>query len=428
MATIQLRRDTASQWSSVNPILLSGEPGFEYDTLRFKIGNGLLHWNQLPYEMGDVSDAYSIDYNFSDVIASGDPISGNVNFSTANHQSVTLIRASNWDRNAIKVSALLAGLDDSSSLAKGFIRMVDKRDTTKWIIFRIDSITDMASYYILNVTEIEPCSTDSSIFYDGEILAMIFSRTGDAGTAGTIIRYGTTAPSDSLGIDGDYYLNTVTDDFYYKSGGTYTIVANFAGSTGATGPPGPTGPAGPTGPTGPTGATGPPGPTGAAGSTWYSGVGAPASGLGANGDFYYRIDTNQIYQKAGGTWSATTSIVATPGYGLASYYWQSEEPPVAGTHRRFYTDRDGTIQWVRGEVALGDGTSTANFDLLKNGSSVFPSATKPSVAAGGFMGTERVPDTLSFVKGDYLQAVVNSTGGVSGPLRLLVNFRYAGIP
>jgi len=41
---IQLRRDTAANWVSNNPILLSGELGIETDTLKFKIGNGS-RWN-----------------------------------------------------------------------------------------------------------------------------------------------------------------------------------------------------------------------------------------------------------------------------------------------------------------------------------------------------------------------------------------------
>lgn len=37
---IQLRRDTASNWTGANPTLLAGEVGFETDTLKFKVGNG----------------------------------------------------------------------------------------------------------------------------------------------------------------------------------------------------------------------------------------------------------------------------------------------------------------------------------------------------------------------------------------------------
>jgi hypothetical protein len=41
---IQLRRDTAANWVSVNPTLRAGEIGIETDTLKFKIGNGSA-WN-----------------------------------------------------------------------------------------------------------------------------------------------------------------------------------------------------------------------------------------------------------------------------------------------------------------------------------------------------------------------------------------------
>lgn len=51
MATvrIQVRRGTASQWTSVNPILAAGEMGVESDTNLFKFGNGTSTWTALAY-------------------------------------------------------------------------------------------------------------------------------------------------------------------------------------------------------------------------------------------------------------------------------------------------------------------------------------------------------------------------------------------
>ncbi len=49
---IQYRRGTAAQWTSVNPVLAQGEPGYEYDTGKFKVGNGVDNWNTLPYSSG----------------------------------------------------------------------------------------------------------------------------------------------------------------------------------------------------------------------------------------------------------------------------------------------------------------------------------------------------------------------------------------
>ena len=45
----QLRRDTANNWASVNPVLALGEPGVETDTLKVKVGDGSNAWNSLGY-------------------------------------------------------------------------------------------------------------------------------------------------------------------------------------------------------------------------------------------------------------------------------------------------------------------------------------------------------------------------------------------
>ena len=49
---IQYRRGSASQWSTTNPILAIGEPGYEVDTGKFKVGDGSTAWNSLPYSSG----------------------------------------------------------------------------------------------------------------------------------------------------------------------------------------------------------------------------------------------------------------------------------------------------------------------------------------------------------------------------------------
>lgn len=60
MALIQLRRDTAANWTTVNPILQAGEPGLETDTGKLKIGDGNVSWIGLPYQasthLGSISE------------------------------------------------------------------------------------------------------------------------------------------------------------------------------------------------------------------------------------------------------------------------------------------------------------------------------------------------------------------------------------
>ena len=45
---MQIRRDTAANWNSTNPVLLAGEWAYVTDTGKFKIGNGSTGFNQLP--------------------------------------------------------------------------------------------------------------------------------------------------------------------------------------------------------------------------------------------------------------------------------------------------------------------------------------------------------------------------------------------
>lgn len=47
---IQFKRGTAAALATVNPFLLAGEPCFETDSNRFKIGDGVNNWNALAYQ------------------------------------------------------------------------------------------------------------------------------------------------------------------------------------------------------------------------------------------------------------------------------------------------------------------------------------------------------------------------------------------
>ena len=57
---MQQRRDTAANWTSANPTLLSGELGYETDTNKFKIGNGTAAWSALAYVPGFSISAYPL--------------------------------------------------------------------------------------------------------------------------------------------------------------------------------------------------------------------------------------------------------------------------------------------------------------------------------------------------------------------------------
>jgi hypothetical protein len=113
------------------------------------------------------------------------------------------------------------------------------------------------------------------------------------------IRSGSGVPDSTLGIDGDFYIDLKTMNFYGpKKNNRWPIPTSLRGPAGATGPAGAdgkngasataingaTGPAGPAGPAGPKGDTGAPGPKGDTGATGATGATGPAgSGSGSAG-------------------------------------------------------------------------------------------------------------------------------------------------
>jgi len=54
---IQVRRDSSNNWTSTNPTLSQGEPGYEIDTNKIKYGDGITAWNSLAYTTGAGSGA-----------------------------------------------------------------------------------------------------------------------------------------------------------------------------------------------------------------------------------------------------------------------------------------------------------------------------------------------------------------------------------
>lgn len=51
LVRIQIRRDTAANWTAANPVLASGEPAVETDTGKRKTGDGIRNWSSLPYDI-----------------------------------------------------------------------------------------------------------------------------------------------------------------------------------------------------------------------------------------------------------------------------------------------------------------------------------------------------------------------------------------
>jgi len=91
---IQIRRDTAANWTSANPTLAQGELGLETDTLKLKAGDGSTSWNSASYliDTGDyVTSTFSGDVAITGSLA-GDNIKldGNAISSTDTNGNIQL--------------------------------------------------------------------------------------------------------------------------------------------------------------------------------------------------------------------------------------------------------------------------------------------------------------------------------------------------
>lgn len=78
-ATIQIRGDTAANWTAANPILADRELAVETDTQLFKVGNGVTAWNSLSYRALRQIDTAEV-VNFSDQTATPTAPPSGMNF------------------------------------------------------------------------------------------------------------------------------------------------------------------------------------------------------------------------------------------------------------------------------------------------------------------------------------------------------------
>jgi hypothetical protein len=141
---------------------------------------------------------------------------------------------------------------------------------------------------------------------------------------GAAWRQGAGVPGSGVGSIGDFYLNTSNGDIYgpKTSGGWGSVIFNIA--------------EGQEGPQGLQGQPGQQGNPGADGRGILSGLGAPSSSTGVNGDFYIDLTTPRLYgPKASGAWGAGKSLVGDPGPTGSSAYQAAVAGGFSGTEAQW---------------------------------------------------------------------------------------------
>ena len=108
---IQIRRDTSSNWTSNNPILLQGEFGYELNTGYAKIGDGQTAWTALDYFGGTGPTGPTGSTGVTGSTGFGVPMGGS--------SGQFLIKSSDTDYDTTWTASLVSDVPPGSSGATG---------------------------------------------------------------------------------------------------------------------------------------------------------------------------------------------------------------------------------------------------------------------------------------------------------------------
>ena len=171
---IQLRHDTAANWTSVNPVLLEGEVGIETDTRKQKIGDGSTAWNSLPYDAGSTalqsitSSDVTTALGYTPVNKAGDTMSGAL--------TTTKLNISNMNQGAISLKNITSGgfsdvtfYNDNDNRI-GFVRgnSVSATERNIQISACNDSGTPTSTFLLMCKNGINSCTFPNTTCCDGQ--------------------------------------------------------------------------------------------------------------------------------------------------------------------------------------------------------------------------------------------------------------------
>lgn len=203
LTRVRFRSNTAAGAAASNPVLALGEPGYETDTNRWKVGDGVTPWNGLPYFNQAPTNVLARSSAVTLPLAAATALS-HIGFNTVLNSSSHFLgsyRAGSGALNDEVVfllpSPLLAGayagtLVHSTNINFGIITLSTSADGVAWtahttvdtyaataanvVVAALPSLAvpDGAQYVRLKVTDRNPASSA----YGARVSSLSLTRTG----------------------------------------------------------------------------------------------------------------------------------------------------------------------------------------------------------------------------------------------------------
>lgn len=191
---------------------------------------------------------------------------------------------------ALKVSETSG--DTGSSLDEDFLTILTDCQTARTGAESAQTAAEAAQTAAEAAQTAAEASETNAAASETAAAASALSASNSAAAALVQWRFGSGAPSAGLGIDGDNYMDTDTDEIYHKESGSWVLKGDVTGATGSNGS------------------------DGTDGQTIVTGSVPPTAGDGVDGDYFIDNVAWNIYgPKAAGSWPAAQSIIGPAGAG-----------------------------------------------------------------------------------------------------------------
>ena len=208
---IQLRRDTAANWTSANPTLSQGEQGYETDTGKMKIGDGSTAWTSLAYFVD--SSAYATSSDITSAVST---------------------KANTADLATVATSGSYDDLSDTPTIPS-----IDGLATETYVDTAVSNLVDTAPAALDTLNELAAALGDDADFA-GTVTTSLAAKanTADLATVATTGAYsdltGTPTVPTAL-TDLNITDGTAGQVLSADGDGTYTFIDAASGGSGGSG-------------------------------------------------------------------------------------------------------------------------------------------------------------------------------------------------